>query len=135
MKRRSHWRLLNVCRQDQPWGFITVGDDPKQLRRAVPVCRDIVPLVEDEQVSMLDVLLQPFEGPARCAQAEHQVGDHEEADRISLRAPLDTQRGGQIRLPGATDTKSTRFQAVARTLRSPSRSTSVRTFGRSRVAS
>ena len=95
-------RAREVRGQDEAPGLVAVGDDAEQPRRAVPVHGDIPPLVEDEPGGPLEVLLEALEGTraARCAEAEHEVGDREEADGVPLLTSADTQGDGQVAYHG-----------------------------------
>ena len=86
-------RELEVRRQDETAGLVAVGDDAEQSRRAVPVHRDIPPLVQHQQVSPLEVLLEALQGAraAGFAEAEHEIGDREEADGVPLLTGADPQ--------------------------------------------
>ena len=94
-------RELEVRRQDEAAGIVAVGDDAEQSRRAVPVHRDIPPLVQHQQVSALEVLLEPLQGAcaAGFAEAEHEIGDREEADGVPLLTGVDAQ--GRCNSPSA----------------------------------
>lgn len=79
-------RELQVGGEDEAARLVAVGHHPEQELGAVAVDRDIPPLVEDQEVGVVEVLLQAFErtGPVGFAEAEHQVGDGEEADGMPL---------------------------------------------------
>ena len=95
-------RELEVRGQDEAAGLVAVGDDAEQSRRAVPVHRDIPPLVQHQQVSALEVLLEPLQGAcaAGFAEAEHEIGDREEADRVPLLTGVDAQGRCKMRHHG-----------------------------------